>query len=679
MPHFKTNKLFVMNNYNNLNKIIIIAALLFTGTSCKKNFLEEKLTTARTTDFYKTDEGILQLAVGTYYQTFAVPENGEWYYSATNYGTDEFHVGGDPSNSPWNNYDQTFNSAITPVNGNTSLANSQWDALYTAIGDANLLIQNARNSTSTSDAVKKTSLGEGLFMRGYSYLRLVSQYGGVPLVTNPTTAVTLEFTRASAQDVFTQIITDLDSAYNLLPTSGSPYHITQDAAAHYLAKAYLSRSSEINSDWNSATITSDLTRAVTLCDQVIANHPLAQNFANLWNFTGINSENEALPEVILSAQFTNDVNTNLGNGNTQHLYFVSRYDVQDQMARDLTGDRPYSRLATTYYDYHLYDMVNDSRFWKSFRTKSALNGAKPVAPNVQGDLGIMFVIDQPGDTRFALSKISKATSGSNLVMDVNGTGRPIPTTYVAYPNGTTTNGALNTDLTTAGQSFPSLSKYIDGSRNALNDVAGHRDFILARSAETYLIAAEAKIRLAKAGQGSYSDALPYINAVRTRAQYASGENRAAYNDGGNTLQSPSLQPAGVGNSFYPGNSYYESNNIPVTTAASESLAITDIASLPAQDEYIINTLGLSDQYDKMMCLVLDERSRELMGEYKRWEDLSRTKTLVARAKAFNPEAAAHIQDFHVLRPIPQTFLDGIQSGGKALTPDQKQAMQNPGY
>ncbi len=78
---------------------------------------------------------------------------------------------------------------------------------------------------------------------------------------------------------------------------------------------------------------------------------------------------------------------------------------------------------------------------------------------------------------------------------------------------------------------------MDGSRNALNDVVGHRDFILARSAETYLMAAEAKIRLAQAGQGSYTDALPYINAVRTRAQYVDGENRAAYNDGGNTLQS----------------------------------------------------------------------------------------------------------------------------------------------
>jgi len=662
-----------------LKALAIAAAVLFTFASCKKNFLNETLTTARTTDFYQTDAGIQQLAVGTYYQVFNVPENGEWYYAAANYGTDEFHVGGDPSNSPWNNYDQTFNPGLT-TNGNLQGISAQWDAIYLGIGDANLLIQNARNSTSTSDAIKKTSLGEGLFMRGYNYLRLVSQYGGVPLVTVPTTtSFTLEFTRASAQDVFAQVIIDLDSAYNLLPTSGGPYHITKDAAAHYLAKAYLSRASEINSSWNTITVNADLTSAVTLCDQVIANHPLAPDFKSLWNFTGINSANESLPEVILSAQFTNDVNTNLGNGNTQHLYFVSRYDVQDQMARDLTGDRPFSRMAATYYDYHLYDMVNDSRFWKSFRTKSAINGAKPVAPNVQGDLGIMFVIDQPGDTRFPLSKISKGTSGSNLVTDVNGTGKPIPTTYVAYPNGRTTDGALNTDLTTVYQAYPSLSKYMDGSRNALNDVQGHRDFILARSAETYLMAAEAKIRLAKAGQGSYSDALPYINAVRIRAQYANGENRAAYNDGGNTLQSKSLQPAGVGNSFYPGNSYYESNNIPVTTNASESLAITDPGSLPAQDEHLISTLGLTNPYDRMLCLVLDERSRELMGEYKRWEDLSRTLTLVSRAKAFNVDAAANVTDKNNLRPIPQSFLDGIQMSGAALTSAQKTAMQNPGY
>jgi hypothetical protein len=224
-----------------------------------------------------------------------------------------------------------------------------------------------------------------------------------------------------------------------------------------------------------------------------------------------------------------------------------------------------------------------------------------------------------------------------------------------------------------------LSKHIDGSRTSLNEVIGQRDFILARSAETYLLAAEAKIRLAKAGSGSYNDALPYINAVRTRAQYKSGENRDAYWDGGNTLISPSLQSPGVGNSFYPGNSYYESNNIPVTTTAANSLAINDASALPAQDEYLLGVLGLTSTYDKMLGLVLNERSRELAGEYLRWADLARTKTLVSRAKAFNLEAAAKVADHHVLRPIPQSFLDGIQANGKALSAAEKTAMQNPGY
>ena len=668
-----------MKKYFNIIKLAIVALVIIAESSCQKDFLKETLKTDRSAEFLKTDQGILQLAAGAYYQAFAVPTNGEWFYSATNYGTDEFRIGGDPSNAPWNNYDQTFNSIVTVVNGNTAASNFQWDELYKSIGNANLLIENATKSTSTSTAIKNTSLGEGLFIRAYSYLRLVSQYGAVPLQLEPLATVKLEFTKSEPKDVYAQIIADLNKAKDLLPTSGAPAKITKNAALHFLAKAHLFRASEINSAWNSATLAADLSTAVTLCDQVIAGHPLAPDFGSIWEYRGANSANERLPEIILSAQMTNDLNTNRGTGNTQHLYFISRYDVQDQMARDITGDRPFSRLATTYYTYRLYDMVNDSRFWKSYRTKFALNGAAPVAPNVKGDLGIMFIINQPGDNRYPLSKIVRSTAGTNLVRDVMGTGRNIPTVYVAYPAGRTTDGALNTDLTTAGQSFPPLNKYIDGSRASLNEVIGNRDFILARSAETYLIAAEAKIRQARGGTGSYNDALPYINAVRERARYKAGENRAAYWDGGNTLLSPSLQSPGVVNSFFAGNSYYESNNIPVTTAQSATLAITDPTRLPRQDDFILTTLGATAIYDRMLGLVLNERSRELSGEYIRWADLARTKTLVSRAKAFNLEAAPKVADHHILRPIPQSFLDGVQANGKGLTATEKTALQNPGY
>lgn len=642
---------------------IVSLLLVLTTTSCKKSFLDEELKTSRDLEFYKTDAGIQQLVNGAYHQVFATPFNGEMAFSNMCYGADEFRVGGDPSNGMYNSYGNTFGPFITPNNGNTVAANAQWDNLYIGIGHANLIIQNATASTSTADAIKKTALGEGYFLRAYNYLRLVSQYGAVPLQTEPITTVVLEFTRAEPKDVFDLIINDFKQAYNLLGNTGSPAKITKDAAAHFLAKAYLSRASEINDSWNSSTQAADLAAIGSLCDEVIANHPLAPNFADLWRYTAPNGANENLKELILSAQFTSDLTAS--GQNTQHLYFVSRYEDIAQMQRDLSGDRPFSRMSPNFYMYRIYDMQNDSRFWKTFRTKHKVNANAPTAPYVQGDLGLMYVINQPGDTRFSANVLNNSVVYS-------GTGKTIPHVYVAYKNGVTADGGWNDT-----RRFPSLSKFMDGSRTAgFNDVRGLRDITLARSAETYLIAAEAKIRLAKLGTGSYNDALPYINPLRARAEYKSGENRSVYYDGG---AAPSSAPQSIPPSFFPENSYYESNNIPVTTDASASLAVTDMATLPSGDEYTISALALSSPYDRALCFLLNERARELAGEYLRWQDLSRTKTLVPRAKAFNPDAAPNIQDRHLLRPIPQTFLDGIQTGGKALTPAEKQAMQNPGY
>src|ERR1700744_3711488 len=185
-----------MKKYNFSLPVLIAAIVSIAAISCKKSVLDENLTTSRGMSYYTTDEGITSLSTGTYYAVFSLPFNGEYMYANTNYGTDEFHVGGDNSNAQNNAYSNGLASIITPINTNTITANVQWDKLYLGIGYANLLIQKANASSSTSPAVKKTALGEGYFFREYSYLRLVSQYGAVPLKTKVSTGIELEFTRA---------------------------------------------------------------------------------------------------------------------------------------------------------------------------------------------------------------------------------------------------------------------------------------------------------------------------------------------------------------------------------------------------------------------------------------------------------------------------------------------------
>jgi hypothetical protein len=648
-----------MKNYKNIYIHLALAAALVLSSSCNDNFLDEELTTAYSKEYYKTETGIQALSVGTYYQVFAAEFSGEVPLSTNQSGTDEFHAGGDPSNWTWNSYASGLQAFVTVTNANTVAANTNWDNLYIGIGNANQLIEAATQIVSTNDAIKKTALGEGYFMRAFSYLKLVSQYGGVPLKLTTSSTVELEFTRATPQVVLDQVIADFTQAYNLLSNAGSPAKITKDAAAHYLAKAYLTRASEINDAWNSSTKNADLQKVVTLSDEVISHHPLAANFGDLWNYTIADGANEKLGELILSAQYNASALTT--GGNQQHLHFLSTYDQLPQMKRNLAGGRPFSRLAPTYFMYDVFDQVNDSRFWKSFQTKSIVNNASG-AVYKNGDLGIMYIVNNATDTRFAKTKNNDAIIYSK-------TGKTIPSVYVAY--------AADKIGLMADVRFPSLNKHLDGNRLDVSNTKGSRDVVLARSAETYLMAAEAKVRLAKAGSGTFADALPYINIVRARAAYKSGENRALYADG-NGAWTVSGQ-AGIPISYIPENSYYESNNIaaPITTAT--SLNITSISALPASDQAVITKLGYSSDYDRMLCLVLNERARELCGEFHRWEDLSRSKTLVARAKAYNPEAAPNIKDYHTLRPIPQTFLDGVYSQGHPLSAAEKQAMQNPGY
>ena len=691
-----------------LNRILFAALIAsITGssiTSCSESFLDENLTTQYSTDRFKTQEGLDELVTGAY-QKLKFKFNYIWGIQCYNMGVDEFT---DANNviPAWNHYSQDLNSSENAAN------QPIWDNYYGLVEPANILIQNIPQYYNQSSPTYNTRLGEAHFLRAYAYFELVKQFGGVPLKLVPSTSAETYFTRNSAEEIYTQVISDFGEAYRLLPDKGESIgRINKYAAAHFLAKAHLFRASELYSDWNSNYIASDLDAVIQYGSEVVDAHPLCNDYVELWDYEQPNGANEKVSEVILAAQFSNDESTWGRYGNQMHLYYPAVYQGNDigGCKRDISGGRDFSYVSATEYTMQVFDRVNDSRFWKSFITCYGANETKsaptwtaedmPYAPaGVKegdkrfsgGELGMKYIVNDPGDNRY--EKYPNAPAYTVLK-----DGKMCNTyTYVRYFKGQEHSWNINEKTGNYYDIIPhkrsvALSKFRDGYRVSIASQFGTRDAIIARSADDVLMVAEAYIRK---GEANYDKAVEWMNKLRERAGYKTGEDRSKNVDGGQAYKNnPYCSGKGGGHSsegaiYWEENTYYESNNIEQETTASTktTMKLNSVADVynSTVDTPIYNELGCTSNADKMMCFLLNERTRELCGELQRWEDLARTKTLDARWHKFNDGASRGLGEFksekHYYRPIPQAFLDGItNSNGSALSNEEKKAMQNPGY
>lgn len=118
---------------------------------------------------------------------------------------------------------------------------------------------------------------------------------------------------------------------------------------------------------------------------------------------------------------------------------------------------------------------------------------------------------------------------------------------------------------------------------------------------------------------------------------------------------------------------------PNTLANTEAtnLATPELFTTNAPSElYPSNVVSTTDRF---IHFIINERTRELCGEFYRWEDLVRTETLYDRTKLFNPDISASFAPFHKLRPIPYLQMIAQTVNGKPMSNADMAAYQNPGY
>ncbi|MES2645869.1 MAG: RagB/SusD family nutrient uptake outer membrane protein [Bacteroidota bacterium] len=649
-------------------KWIMPLALVVVISSCKK-FIEEDLVTTLTEEYYKTDAGLEDL-VKSAYAPLQWKFSGEQSYGMYNFGTDEFREGDQFNNVRYNDYDANLNS-------NDAFVNGLWINNYSGIRRCNQGIEmiaafeNPASKILATPAQKDLRISELKALRAFYYLQLVQQLGGVPLVISVPKSAEYEFPRASVADVYAQIIKDFKEAGPLLPwryVGADRGRATRAMAYHFLAKAYFTRGSAVKDARGQQG--TDMDNAILYADSVVTNsgHALEANYGNLFSAafpdgripalgengsapTGSKATldaNNASNEIIYAAQFSANLSLATATNNQTHLFYPSQYDAGiPGMTRDFFNGRPFRRLAPTDYTIDIFNKVNDSRFFKSFQTVFHRN----VASNT--GLPVFTVANAPNPS--LVGKVRVGIGDTAALYIVNSMSMPVPAATIAamrfnsvYARYRQTGTAITSDY--SNNKYLTLWKFADPIRltTTNNEARGIRNGTFARLAETYLILAEAYGR-----KGDYSKALEYVNVLRTRSAYKAGEAR-----------SPQIWQ------FLGG-----PNNLESTIT--NNLATMELFTTNASSELYPSTVTGTEQ--RFIHFMLNERTRELCGEFYRWEDLARTETLFERTKLFNLDISGSFAEYHKLRPIPYLQMIAQTINGNPYSEADMKSYQNPGY
>lgn len=208
---------------------IILAALLLGVTACSDSFLEEKPYSYYSTGH--TETATIEAQVLGLHRTFAELwgySGQQGFLSCWQIGTDICSAGATQGvENPFYQY--------ADLNSENAGVSWLWRKCYDFINSANIII-------SLVGEDNKTAAAEAKFFRAYAYNTLVTLWGDVPLIKDPITVPTFNFTRQSVTEIDQLIEADLTYAVENLPAVGKTAkesRINQDMARQLAAGAYL--------------------------------------------------------------------------------------------------------------------------------------------------------------------------------------------------------------------------------------------------------------------------------------------------------------------------------------------------------------------------------------------------------------------------------------------------------
>lgn len=469
----------------------MLSALLLSTIGCKKDFLIEKPNAIIAPDNLYVNKAGFESGLNGLYNLLrqerrgiAAPTN-DITNTAAMIGVDNaysLYPAGGAAESVFND----FGVRLTPTNGYIS---SFFIYLYRTINAANTIINRAENpAINWTPAEKNQIVAEARLIRAWTYRHLTYLWGDVPLNLEESSGdnIKTDWERAPVAEVRKAMEDDLLFAEANLPDVAQVEgRLSKVVAQHYLAELYLTIGENQKAKDKALAVTQNpnynLITARYGTEATKPGTPFTDMFIDK-NSNRTQGNKEAL------FVFQNEYLSIGGDANIMRRWWVNRYNtirVGGKTPIDYSkenGGRGLGRFAATKYALALYGPGDDRGSYHAWRFFWIMNKASSLPAGSK----LTSTCTSPGWTGPNLGDTVK------LSIDCN---EPNPSASSA-------------------QNWPNIRKW-DWAPDDPSDVqnsSGFNDQVYLRLAETYLLLAEAQMKLSDPGGAAIT-----INALRNRA------------------------------------------------------------------------------------------------------------------------------------------------------------------